>query len=245
VGGRPVHRRILKIAGMAESAVEERIKPVYAAHAGREITILAAPGEVQLHFSAAGTPEEARVELDRIERDFRSVLGIEIFGRDGETLEGVVGDLLRVHGQTLAVAESCTGGLLAGRITDIAGSSEYFLGAAVTYANAAKVQILSVDPATIERHGAVSEETAREMAAGVRRRFSASIGVSVTGIAGPGGGTPEKPVGTVHLGLDSADGAHEHKKLLLPGERSLIRRWTTSVALSMVRRHLLALGRGR
>jgi nicotinamide-nucleotide amidase len=97
-----------------------------------------------------------------------------------------------------------------------------------------------VSPETLERHGAVSEETAREMAAGVRRRFGATIGVSVTGIAGPGGGTPEKPVGTVHLGLDSADGAHEHRRLLLPGERSLIRRWTTSVALSMVRRHLMA-----
>ena len=241
--GAAVHRRVLKIAGMAESAVEERIKPVYAAHAEHEITILAAPGEVQLHFSARGTAEEAAHELDRIERDFRSVLGIEIFGRDGETLEGVVGDLLRAHGKTLAVAESCTGGLLAGRITDIAGSSDYFVGAAVTYANAAKVQILGVDEETIERHGAVSEETAREMAAGVRRRFGAAIGVSVTGIAGPGGGTPEKPVGTVHLGLDSDDGAREHRKLLLPGERSLIRRWTTSVALSMVRRHLLALAR--
>jgi nicotinamide-nucleotide amidase len=186
-----IHRRILKIAGMAESVVEERIKPVYAAHPEHQITILAAPGEIQLHFTASGTRDEAERELDRIEKDFRSVLDLEIFGRDGETLEGVVGDLLRLHGQTLAAAESCTGGLLSGRVTEIAGSSDYFLGAAVTYANSAKVQLLGVSPETLERHGAVSEETAREMAAGVRRRFGATIGVSVTGIAGPGGGTPE------------------------------------------------------
>ena len=241
--GAAVYRRVLKVAGMAESAVEERVKPVYAAHPGHEMTILAAPGEVQLHFTARGTREEAERALDLIEKDFRSVLDLEIFGRDGETLEGVVGDLLRLHGQTLAIAESCTGGLLAGRVTEIGGSSDYFLGAAVTYANAAKALLLGVDPATLERHGAVSEETAREMALGARRLFGATIGVSVTGIAGPGGGTPEKPVGTVHIALDASDGAREHKKLLLPGERSLVRRWTTSVALSMIRKHLLARAR--
>jgi nicotinamide-nucleotide amidase len=238
-GAEGVHRRVLKIAGMAESAVEERVQPVYAAHREHEITILAAPGEIQLHFSARGPRAEAERALDRIERDFRSVLDVEIFGRDGETLEGVVGDLLRAHAQTLALAESCTGGLLAGRITEIGGSSDYFLGAAVTYANAAKVDLLGVDPATLERSGAVSEETAREMAIGARRRFGATIGVSVTGIAGPGGGTPEKPVGTVHVALDAADGTRLHHKLLLPGERALVRRWTTSSALTMIRKHLL------
>src|SRR5262249_10219131 len=160
-------------------------------------TILASPGEIQLHFSAKGTPDEAAALLDRIERDFRSVLGKEIFGRDDETLEGVVGALLRASGQTLALAEACTGGLLAARLTEIAGSSDYFLGSAVTYANSAKAELVGVDPATLERFGAVSEETAREMALGARRRFGATIGIAVTGIAGPGGGSPEKPVGTV------------------------------------------------
>jgi nicotinamide-nucleotide amidase len=233
------HRRILRVGGLAESVVEERVKPVYDAHLDCPMTILAAAGEVQLHFAVRGTPETASKVLDRIEGDFRKALGTDIFGRDDETLEGVVGDLLRALSQTLALAESCTGGTLAGRITEIAGSSEYFLGAAVTYANAAKTDLVSVDAATLERFGAVSEETAREMALGARRRFGATIGMSVTGIAGPGGGTPEKPVGTVHIALDAADGARLHRRLFLPGERSLVRRWTTSASLVMLRLHLL------
>lgn len=242
-GGAPagIQRRTLKTAGLPESVVEERVAPVYRAHPEHEFTILAAPGEVVLQFTAKGTPDEARATLDRLEGDFRKALGAEIFGRDDETLEGVVGDLLRVRGETLALAESCTGGTLAGRLTEVAGSSDYFLGAAVTYANGAKVELLGVSPATLEKHGAVSEETAREMAAGARRRFGATLGVSITGIAGPGGGTPEKPVGTVHVALDAADGTRLHKKLLLPGDRAMIRRWTTSQALSMVRFHLLGL----
>jgi nicotinamide-nucleotide amidase len=239
-----VHRRTLKIAAMAESVVETLVKPVYAAYPDVPFTILATPGEVQLQFAARGTFEEASRVLDRIEADFHKALSGEIFGRDDDTLEGVSGDLLRVKGQTLALSESCTGGQLAGRITDIPGSSDYFLGAAVTYANAAKADLVGVSAATLERHGAVSEETAREMALGARKRFGATIGLSTTGIAGPGGGTPEKPVGTVHVALDAADGARLHRRLLLPGERSLIRRWTTSTALGMLRKHLLGLADG-
>lgn len=234
-----IHRRILKVAGMAESAVEQLVKPVYAAHPEEPVTILAAAGEIQLHLSAAGSAEVAREKLDALEQDFRKVLGAEIFGRDDETLEGVVGDLLRARTLTLAVAESCTGGTLAGRLTDVAGSSDYFLGAAVTYANVAKVEMLGVSPETLEKFGAVSDETAREMAAGVRRTFGASLGFSVTGIAGPGGGTPEKPVGTVFIALDSSDGTRHVKKLLLPGDRAMIRRWTTSASLSLLRNFLL------
>src|SRR5450830_569606 len=237
-------RRTLKIAAMAESVVETLVKPVYAAYPDVPFTILAAPGEVQLQFAARGTFEEASRVLDRIEAEFHKALSGEIFGRDDDTLEGVAGDLLRVKGQTLALAESCTGGQLAGRITDIPGSSDYFLGAAVTYANAAKADLVGVSAATLERHGAVSEETAREMALGARKRFGATIGLSTTGIAGPGGGTPEKPVGTVHVALDAADGTRLHRRLLLPGERSLIRRWTTSTALGMLRKHLLGLADG-
>lgn len=234
-----LYRRILKVAAIPESVVETLVKPVYAAYPDVPITILAAPGEVQLHFAARGTEEDARGVLDRIEADFRKALAGEIFGRDEETLEGVAGDLLRLRQRTLALAESCTGGLLAGRLTDVAGSSDYFLGSAVTYANAAKAELVGVSSATLERFGAVSEETAREMALGARRRFGASIGLSVTGIAGPGGGTPEKPVGTVHIALDDADGTRLHRKLLMPGDRALIRRWSTSTALSILRHHLL------
>ncbi len=234
-----IHRRVVKIAGMAESVVEEMVKPVYAAHPEHAFTILAAPGEIQIHFTARGIPEEASRQLDILEAQFRSVLGNEIFGRDEDTLEGVVGELLRARSQTLGLAESCTGGLLSGRVTDIGGSSDYFLGGAVTYANSAKIAVLGVDPATLERFGAVSEETAREMAGAARRVFGATIGLAITGVAGPGGGTPEKPVGTVHVALDASDGTRLHRRLFLPSDRAMIRRWTTSVALSMIRFHLL------
>jgi nicotinamide-nucleotide amidase len=235
-----LHRRVLKIAGLPESLVEQTVKPVYAAQPDCPMTILASPGEIQLHFASRGTATQAALLLDRIENDFRKALGSEVFGRDEETLEGVVGDLLRSRAQTLALAESCTGGLLAGRLTDVGGSSDYFLGAAVTYANSAKSELVGVDPATLERFGAVSEETAREMALGARRRFGSTIGLSVTGIAGPGGGTPDKPVGTVHLALDSSDGSHLHRKYLLPGDRAMFRRWTTAMALSLLRHHLIS-----
>ena len=237
--GAGLHRRILKVAAMPESVVETLIKPVYAAYPDVPITILASPGEVQLHFAARGAPEEAGLLLDGIEAAFQNALAGEIFGRDDETLEGVVGGLLRLRQKTLALAESCTGGLLAGRLTDVAGSSDYFLGSAVTYSNTAKADLVGVSAGTLERFGAVSEETAREMALGARVRFGAAIGLSVTGIAGPGGGTPEKPVGTVHYALDDADGTRLNHRLLMPGDRALVRRWTTSAALSMLRHHLL------
>lgn len=237
--GAGLHRRILKVAAMPESVVETLVKPVYAAYPDVAITILASPGEVQLHFAARGTQEEARVVLDRIESDFHKALAGEIFGCDEDTLEGVVGDLLRLRQKSLALAESCTGGLLAGRLTDVAGSSDYFFGSAVTYANFAKAELLGVSASTLERFGAVSEETAREMALGARRRFGSSIGLSITGIAGPGGGTPNKPVGTVHVALDDVDGTRLHRRILVPGDRALVRRWSTSAALSMLRHHLL------
>lgn len=239
-----VHRRILKVGGLPESVVEERIQPVYAAWTETPITILANAGEVQLHVAARGTAEEAAKTLDRLEADFRKALGDDIFGRDAETLEGNVGSLLRSRGETLALAESCTGGLLAARLTEVPGSSDYFLGSAVTYANSAKAGLVGVKPETLERFGAVSEETAREMAAGARLRFGATIGFAVTGIAGPSGGSVEKPVGTVHMALDAADGTRLHRLGLFPGDRALIRRWTVSAALVMIRKHLLASGGG-
>ena len=238
-GSTGVHRRVLKVGGLPESVVEERIRSVYAAHPDVPVTILASAGEVQLHFAARGAPEEAARALDRLETDFRKALGGDLFGRDEETLEGVVGELLRAHGQTLGLSESCTGGLLAGRLTDVPGSSDYFLGSAVTYANAAKIGLAGVRGETLERFGAVSEETARELAAGARHRFGATIGVAVTGIAGPGGGTPEKPVGTVHMALDASEGTRLHRCRLFPGDRTLVRRWTTTAALVMIRQYLM------
>ena len=234
-----IRRRTLKVAGMAESVVEERIQPVYAAFPDDAITILAASGEILLQFTGRGSEEEAVGRLDGIEAAFREVLGDDLFGKDDETLEGVVGSLFQEKGKTLALAESCTGGTLAGRITDVPGSSAYFLGGAVTYANEAKVALAGVKPETLDRFGAVSEETAREMAEGIRKRFGATVGLAVTGIAGPGGGTPEKPVGLVHVALSDESGATVHRRHQMPGERALIRRWTTSLSLSMLRFHLL------
>ncbi len=238
-----VHRRVLKVVGLGESAVEELVHPVYEAHREHDVTILAAaPGEVQLHFAVRGTLEAARRELDVLDADFRSAIGTALFGRDDETLEGVVGALLKGAGQTLAVAESCTGGMVASRITDVAGASAYFLGGAVTYADGAKTQVLGVSPATLETHGAVSEEVAREMAEGIRLRLGATVGLGVTGIAGPAGGTADKPVGTVHVALDAADGTRRHERLVLPGDRAMVRRWTTSAALAMIRGWLMERG---
>jgi len=237
-GAAGVHRRVLKVGGLPESLVEERIQPVYAAYPETPITILASSGEVQLHFAAQGTPGDVAPVLDRIEADFRAVLGDDIVARDGETLEGNLGALLRERGATLGLAESCTGGLLAARLTEVPGSSDYLLGSAVTYANSAKVALAGVKRETLERFGAVSEETAREMAAGARLLFGATIGVGISGIAGPGGGTPDKPVGLVHIALDAADGTRAHRKGLFPGDRALVRRWTVTAALVMIRRHL-------
>lgn len=238
-----VHRRVLKVVGLGESAVEELVRPVYVRHRGHDVTILAAaPGEVQLHFSARGAPAEAAAELDAIEADFRAAVGEALFGRDDETLEGVVGGLLLSAGKTLALAESCTGGLVSARLTDVAGSSAWYLGGVVSYADAAKVELLGVSRATLAAHGAVSEETAREMAAGARRRLGSSAGLAVTGIAGPSGGTPGKPVGTVHVALDADDGTRLHERLSLPGDRSMVRRWTSSAALAMIRAWLGARG---
>ena len=229
------HRRILKIAAMGESAVEEKVAPVYAKWNAHAFTILASVGEVQLHLSADGSAEEAARLLDAQTADFQDALGGKIYGRDDETLEGVVGERLRAMGATLATAESCTGGLIAQRITSVAGSSDYFLGAIVAYANTVKAERLGVRPETLAGRGAVSEEAAREMAEGARTRFGADFALSATGIAGPGGGTPEKPVGTVWIALAGAGRETQARKLRPPGDRATIRGWTAAAALEMLR----------
>jgi nicotinamide-nucleotide amidase len=231
-------RRVLRIAGMGESAVEELVAPVYAKWKDDPVTILASPGEVQLHLAVRGLAEEAEERLAALEADFRAALGSRIFGEDGEDLARVVGRLLRDSGRTVAFAESCTGGMVASLVTDVPGSSAYFLGGVVTYADAAKGSLLDVDADTLRRFGAVSEQTARAMARGVRERFGADVGVSVTGIAGPDGGTTEKPVGTVHFGLSARSGAEIAKKRLFVGDRAVVRRASSIQALEMLRRHL-------
>jgi nicotinamide-nucleotide amidase len=238
-GGVVGRRRILRIAGMGESAVEELVAPVYAKWKDDPVTILASPGEVQLHLAVTGEPSEAEKRLDAMAADFRAVLGDRIFGEDSEDLAQVVGRLLRESGRTLALAESCTGGMVSSLLTDVPGSSEYFLGSVVSYANAAKQTLLAVDAETLRQRGAVSEEAALAMARGARERFGADLAVSVTGIAGPDGGSPEKPVGTVYFGLAARGGEIVAKKRLFIGDRAVVRRAASIQALEMLRRHLM------
>ncbi len=237
-GGIVGRRRVLRVAGMGESAVEELVSPVYRKWKDDPVTILAAPGEVQLHLAVRGEPEIAEARLAAMEKDFRDVLGDRIFGQDGEELAAVVGRLLRDSKATIALAESCTGGLASAMLTDVPGSSQYFLGAVVSYANSAKEDLLDVSEATLRSHGAVSAESAAEMARGARTRFDSDVALAITGIAGPDGGSPEKPVGTVFFALARRDGDGLSKKRLFVGDRLVIRRAAAIHALELLRRHL-------
>ncbi|MDQ3745386.1 MAG: competence/damage-inducible protein A [Acidobacteriota bacterium] len=238
-GGLHVARRVLRVAGMGESAVDERIAPVYTQYKNPQTTILFNNTEIEIHLTAQGkTEQEAELLLDGLAGQIEERLGDSIFAFRGEQMEEVVGLRLAVNGFTLACAESCTGGLVAHRLTEVPGSSNYFMEGVVTYSNEAKTRLLGVPAELIERHGAVSAEVAEAMAEGVKRRAATDFGLSVTGIAGPGGGTTEKPVGLVYISL--ADDAHtEHRRILLPGDRHLIRWRASQAALDLLRRRLI------
>ena len=234
-----VVRRVLRVAGMGESAVDEHIAPVYSQYKNPQTTILFSRCEIEIHLTAqAPTDAEAELLLDGLAGQIEDRLGDAIFAFRGETMEEVVGLRLAVNGFTLAVAESCTGGLIAERLTEVPGSSSYFMEGVVTYSNESKVRLLGIRPELLELRGAVSAEVAEAMAEGVRQRAGTDFGLSVTGIAGPGGGTTEKPVGLVYVAL--SDDAHvEHRKLLLPGDRHLIRWRSSQAALDLLRRRLI------
>lgn len=233
-GARARHRRALKIAGMTESAVEERLKPYYDAHRDEMLTILATGGQIELHLHADGGEAAAKGQIAARERELLELFGERVFGFDDDSLEVVLGRMLTERGATVATAESCTGGLLASRITDVAGSSAYFRGGAVAYTAAAKQDFAGVAPALIAEHGEVSEAVAIALARGIRERFGTTYGVGITGIAGPGGGSEAKPVGTVHIAVASA-AAHEHRKLFWPLERTLFKRFATQSSLDLLR----------
>jgi len=237
-GGTIARRRVLRIAGMGESAVEQLVAPLYEKWSEDPVTILASPGEVQLHLVARGTPDEAERRLAEMEADFRKVLGDRVFGQDGDDLAVVVGRLLKERRRSIALAESCSGGLVSTLLTDVPGSSDYFLGSVVSYANSAKEQLLGVAEDTLRAHGAVSAPAAREMAVGARERFDADVAVSITGIAGPDGGTPEKPVGTVFFAIATRDGSLVERRRQLFGDRAVIRRTSALHALELLRRTL-------
>ncbi len=237
-GAPALHRRILRIAAMGESAIEDRVRVVYDKWPDHSFTILGSPGEVQLHLSAAGEESEAARVLDAQSRDFEEALPGKIYGRDAQTLEEVVGDGLRRAGRTLSLAESCTGGLLSERLTRVPGSSDYFLGGVVPYSNEAKTEFLGVRPETLAAHGAVSSQTAREMADGARQRFRSDFSIAITGVAGPGGASAEKPVGTVWIAFADPDRPTDASLLRAPGDRQTVRAWTCAASLEMLRLRL-------
>lgn len=234
-----VARRILRVAGLGESAVDERIAPVYTQYKNPQTTILFNRSEIEIHLTAqAATEAEAELLLDGLAGQIEERLGHAVFAFRGETMEEVVGLRLAVSGFTLATAESCTGGLVAHRLTEVPGSSKYFMEGVVTYSNEAKTRLLGVSAELIAAHGAVSAEVVEAMAEGVKRRAGVDFGLAVTGVAGPGGGTDEKPVGLVYIAL--ADDAHtEHRRLMLPGDRHLIRWRASQAALDLLRRRLI------
>jgi nicotinamide-nucleotide amidase len=223
------YRRVLKVAGLSESAVEERLKPYYDARPGEPLTILASGGQIELHLQ-----QPSMAEIEKREKELLSIFAERVFGFDDDSLESVVGTMLRDRSETLATAESCTGGLLGSRITDVPGSSAYYLGGVISYTGAAKIDLANVDAELIRAHGEVSEEVAVALARGVRARFGTTYGVGITGIAGPGGGSEAKPVGTVHIAV--ADGnRHEHRKMFWQGPRTIIKWFSTQFALDLLR----------
>src|SRR5579872_2555102 len=231
--------REMRVAGMGESDVDQRIAPIYTRHDDVTTTILAAPGEIQIHLRTWSTDQAAAQRLlQHIEESIVLALGESVFTTEGESMEEVVARELTLHQATIATAESCTGGLLAERLTRIAGSSAYFLGGVVSYSNTLKSAWVDVPPEIIESRGAVSSEVAIALADGIRRRTGATLGVGITGIAGPTGGTPEKPVGTVHVAIADASGSKE-RGVHYPGERDRIRWQASQTALDLVRRYFL------
>jgi len=231
--------RVLKVAMLGESAVDARVSPIYKRFGDVQTTILAGAGEIQLHFkSRAETIEAAQARVDEAADAVEEELDDAVYSRNGESLEQIVGYWLQMRTATLAVAESCTGGLLGERITSIGGSSRYFAGGAIVYSNAVKTELAGVPADMIERHGAVSREVAAALAEGIRYRCDATLGIGITGVAGPSGGTPEKPVGLVFHALAS-DGGTEVIERNFPGDRKRIRWFATTLALDMVRRKLM------
>jgi len=243
-GGARLYRRVLKIAGRTESHVEAVAQPVYSTFAAWDppvaTSILAAPGQIELHFTVrAATADQGAATLDRATREMLAVVGPDVFSTDGRSLEEVVGDLLRARRWRIGTAESCTGGLVASRLTDVPGSSDYMEVGVVCYSNQSKTVLLGVPPELIVEHGAVSEPVGQAMVEGLRDRTLADggrldVALAITGIAGPEGGTEQKPVGTVVVAVATASGTVV-RRFLFPGGREQIKFQASQAALNLVR----------
>jgi nicotinamide-nucleotide amidase len=235
---RKLVKRSLRIAGLTESEVDSRLSPIYTTYTKVQTTILAGGGHIAVHLHQWVEAGENPAEIEELAGRLREMLGDAIFTTSDEAIEQVVGNLLRDSGQNLAVAESCTSGMVGMRITRIPGSSEYFRGGVLCYANDVKQKVCGVSEELLQRHGAVSAEAAEALARGVREALQSSIGLSITGIAGPGGGTQEKPVGLVFVGVADA-GRCLHARSVLPGDREVMRERASFFALAILRKFLL------
>jgi nicotinamide-nucleotide amidase len=243
VGDVRLHRRVVRVAGKGESMVEEIAQPIYSTWLHQEprieTTVLASLGQVELHLVVQSRDAAAaEASLTRAVEQLSAALGADVVSTDGSTLEAVVGQLLRARGWWVAFAESCTGGLATSRMTDVPGSSDYVERSVVAYSNRAKIELLDVPESMIAEHGAVSEPVALAMAAGIRRRAGVQVGVGITGIAGPGGGSEHKPVGTVCIAVD--DGTPYVRTFRFPGGRELVKAMSAGWAIDMIRRRLNA-----
>jgi len=227
--------------GMSESGLDEAVTGLISADEAR-VAFRASFPQISLRITVDGTEADARARLDELCTRVRDRLGAAVYAEGDTNMETVVGELLRAHGKSVATAESCTGGLIGNRITDVAGSSEYYTGGLVAYSNDVKHKGLGVSRTTLAMFGAVSEETACEMAIGVRKHTGADIGIATTGIAGPGGGTDEKPVGMVAIALSAGDADHATSSTYqLWGTRDWVKLLTSQIALDWIRRHLIGL----
>jgi nicotinamide-nucleotide amidase len=237
--GAGLFRRAVRITGRTESDVDARVQPIYSRWLTWPVpiatTILAVSGQIELHLTASAASRQAADEaLQTAVDELRDSLGSAIYSVDGRPLEAVVGDMLRHARWTIAAAESCTGGLLMSRLTDVPGSSDYVDRGVVCYSDRAKTELLNVPAALIAEHGAVSEAVARAMAEGIRALAGSDVGIGITGIAGPGGGTPDKPVGTVAIAVVTSDGARA-RTLKFFGGREMVKFQSTQAAMNMLR----------
>lgn len=231
--------RVLKIAMMGESQCDARVAPLYRRYPEVQTTILAGAGEIQLQFKTkAHSLEAAQARVDEVAEVVEGELGDFVYSDQGESLEQIVGYYLQMRGATLAAAESCTGGLFAERVTSVSGSSRYFLGGAVVYSNELKTAFADVPPGLIAEHGAVSKQVAEALGEGIRQRCKATFGIGITGVAGPTGGSDEKPVGLVFHALSTENGTEVVERTFF-GDRKRVRWFASQQALDMVRRKLI------
>lgn len=237
-GATRLAHRSLYVTGMTESELDSEIAPLYTAYPGIRTTILAGTRHIAVHLYQWLRQGIDQTELEALAAKIHKKIGTAVFSTQNESMEEVVGRMLRESGKTIAVAESCTGGMLGMRLTRIPGSSEYFKGGIQCYSNSAKIELCGVPEEQVRTYGAVSPQVAEALARGVRNALHADIGLSITGIAGPGGGTEDKPVGLVYIGISDGE-TSENRHRIMPGDRESVRERSTYLALSWLRRFLM------